>query len=237
MAVVLGTNAGFVTEAPVADPDGDRRTIDANREATKDTSPAGAGKITEIGWWSQQISEESNFEIGLYAHDAGNDKPATRLYVDATNAKGTSAGWKTVAVDWNIDPETIYWLAVAVIDTATTTFIDYVASGRFSTDGGGTLPNPWAGDSSEGAATDAIYAVWGSGVEYSELSGTVAAVSTVEDANLVTSTASELSGTIAAVSGIESASLGSTTVEMSVETAFIKRLVVAGNNQLFYEAI
>lgn len=236
MAVVLGTNAGFVESAPVGDPDGSRRTIDNSREATKDTSPAGAGTITEIGWWSQQISEEANFEIGLYAHDAGGDKPAARLYVEAINAKGTSAGWKTVAVNWAIDPETIYWIAVAVVNTTTTTFIDYVGSGRFSTDSGGTLPNPWDADSSEGAITHALYAVWGSDVTYSELSGTIAAVSTVEDADLATSTASELSGTIAAVSVVGNASLGQVAVSLAESVAYT-RLVAVGNDRFYYEDI
>lgn len=236
MAVVLGTNAGFVTEAPVADPDGLIRTIDNFKEATKDTSPAGAGVVTEIGWYCPDATEEANFEIGLYAHDAGNDKPAARLHVADTNAKGTGAGWKTVAVNWSIDPETIYWLAIAVTATATNTYIDYVAGGRFSTDGGGTLPNPWLVGSAEGAATEAIYAVWEAGTEYSELSGTIAAVSVVEAADLELITFSSLSGTIATTSTVGPASLGQAAVSLG-DSVVIQRLVAVGNDRFYYEDI
>ena len=70
----------------------------------------------------------------------------------------------------------------------------------------------------------------------SELSGMIAAVSVVTG-NIMLSSTSELSGTITAVSTVGPASLGSVTVDISVEMAFIKRLVVAGNNQIWYEAI
>ncbi len=70
-----------------------------------------------------------------------------------------------------------------------------------------------------------------------ELSGTVAATSNVENANLTISTTNELSGTIAAVSTVGPSSLGSVTVGLTVQTAFIKRLVTAGNNQIWYENI
>lgn len=161
MAVTLGINAGFVTEAPVADPGGSNQTVDGYRFATKDTSPAELTKITEIGWWCDNATQETNFEVGLYVHDAENDEPSTRLFVDNTNAKGTDAGWKTVAVDWTITPETIYWIAVQVDNVATATKIDYnptASSGRYAVQSGINLPDPFT-SGSEVSWAMAIYAL------------------------------------------------------------------------------
>ena len=235
MAVVLGTNAGFVTEAPVADPEGSKRTIDNNREATKDTSSATAGKITEVGWYCPDATEESNFQIGLYAHDAGDDKPAARLYVDDTNAKGTEAGWKTVAVNWSIDTETIYWLAITVVDTATTTYIDYVASGRFSTYSGHTLPNPW-GTSNEGTVTHAIYAVWEE-VSYVDLAGTGGGIG-AGTGILAISEYTSLAGTGGGLgSGSAILFISGLPLSKAGMTYTYKRVVAIGNNKVFYEDV
>ena len=165
MAVVLGTNAGFVTVAPTADPAGTTTLIDTQAVAVKDTAPVGSGKITEIGWWCDNATEETNFEVGLYSHNASSNKPATRLYVDTVNAKGTAAGWKTVVVDWNITAETIYWIAIKVDNTATQTNIDRnVDATRISiVTFSGSLSQPWPAGSTETIWCRAIYAVYESG--------------------------------------------------------------------------
>lgn len=162
MALVLGTNCGFVTVAPSADPEGTGEIIDAYADSIHDTSPATAAKITEIGWYCTNTTEEANFEVGVYT-DEGNDEPETRLHVDATNAKGGDAGWKSVVVDWEISPSTVYWLAMQLDDTPTSTRNDIAASGgtgeayKASSD----LPADWG--SSSGNDIDgmsSIYAVW-----------------------------------------------------------------------------
>ncbi len=123
-ALVLGTNSGFVTSAPTEDPAGTSSQIDNYAKATKHTAPAGATQITDVLWYCDNDSNEADFEVGLYSHDAVNDVPLTRLYVDTVNAKGTTAGWKSVdvsAANWTITAGTIYWIAVQLDDTATTT--------------------------------------------------------------------------------------------------------------------
>lgn len=148
MAIVLGTNAGFVTEAPVADPTGIIFGIDNQADYTKDTTPAGGNiHITEIGWWCDVATEAANFEVGIYDHDSGDDVPNNLIEVSRTNAKGTTAGWKTASVDWIISPETIYWIGVQLDNTDTDTYTNRSTSGgrsfyQFSKT---TLPNP-AGD-------------------------------------------------------------------------------------------
>lgn len=163
MALVLGTNCGFVTTAPTSDPAGGGQFFADNYCWTiKDTSPVGAAKITEIGWWCDGASEAANFEVGIYSHNVGDDEPENRLFVDDTNAKGTTAGWKTVAVDWVIDAETIYWIAFQLDDTATTSFVDYTntpAAKVSHISGVSTLPNPW-GSGHENVVVLAVYAVW-----------------------------------------------------------------------------
>jgi hypothetical protein len=109
MALVLGTSSGFVTVAPTTDPAGaTATTIDGSSVVTKHTSPAGATRITEIGWY-RGGTNTANWEIALYADDAG--VAGARLFVDATNSSASS-GWLTTAVDWTITPNTPYWLGL-----------------------------------------------------------------------------------------------------------------------------
>ena len=150
MAVVLGTNAGFVTEAPVADPEGfptSGVSIDYLSRAMKHTTPAGVSKITEIGWYQNAYQEDDvNYEVGLYSHDAGNDVPLNRLYADTVNSKGTAQGWKVASgLDWDVTAETIYWIAVQVYPTAPDTFIDLVTTGGVDSRmvNQASLVNPW----------------------------------------------------------------------------------------------
>jgi len=240
MALVLGTNCGFVTVAPVGDPSGTATTSDNYARATKHVAPEDANVITEIGWWSNDISEETNFEVGLYSHDAGNNKPDARLFVDNTNAKGTTAGWKTVAVNWEITPGVTYWIAIQIDNTSTASKIDYTNAGepsRGSTVIGASLANPWTGGGFENAGYNfSIYAVVELGITYSELSGTIASESTISG-NLSTTSVSTLSGTIAATSDV-SGNLGSTAVSIdSTAIVSIKRLVCSGSNRIYYEDI
>lgn len=166
MPLVPGTNCGFVSVAPSVNPGGINTNVDGYARAIKHVSPVGATKITEIGWWSDNSSQETNFEVGLYSHDAGNDKPNVRLFVDATNAKGTAAGWKTVAVNWEITAETTYWIAIQVDPTATRTKFDYWdfgAPSRGATVNAATLPTPWAGGFENAGYVFSIYALYEEG--------------------------------------------------------------------------
>jgi len=164
-AVVKGTNCGFVTVAPTADPaDGDT-VADAFAHAMKDLVPVGATKIVEMGWWCDNDTEAANFEVGLYSDDSGNTLPLNRLFVAATNAKGTTAGWKRVTVDWDISGlgnGTAVWLARELDNTATATNTNYTAAGTGNharRSNATTLPDPWL-NSDSGTRLYAIYAVW-----------------------------------------------------------------------------
>ncbi|KKK95682.1 hypothetical protein LCGC14_2670340, partial [marine sediment metagenome] len=140
MALVVGTNCGFCATAPSADPTVSGASTNDFKNALKGTSPGTAVKITEIGWYCSNATQETNFEVGIYTHNVGLDRPdAVVGSLSQTNAKGTTAGWKSVAVDITISSSTIYWIAVQVDATATTTNIDFEAvAGRYSRQGSRT---------------------------------------------------------------------------------------------------
>ena len=160
MAVVIGTNAGFVTVAPSGDPSGTQMSIGNTMEALKDTSPADAAVVTEIGWWCNFATAEANYEVAIYDHDSGDDDPLNIVGVkDDTNAKGTDVGWKRVTgLNIEISPSTIYWIAVQCDVAASVTA--YTAGGRMAYKTSVfTLPDPWDG-TSELSRIAAFYAVY-----------------------------------------------------------------------------
>ena len=149
MAVVLGTSAGFVTTAPTSDPDGSFViTLDTFARAVRDTTPSGTIKIIDIGWWCDSTTNESNYEVGIYS-STGTSYPNTAISLYQTNAKGTTTGWKKVTVDIDLNPETVYWIAVQLDDTSSNTSSNLELSGsRTSSLSATTLPGTW-GDQSE----------------------------------------------------------------------------------------
>jgi len=176
MALVKGTNCGFVTEAPTTDPGAATyTTTDGWVYGNKFTSPAGATKVIEIGWWSTQISNEANFEVGIYTHDSDNDKPLNLLPGSSGNkAKGTSAGWKVATgLDITIEPEKIYWIAEQCDPTSTITRLGKTnnAAYRYEYLGVSYTALPGSFGTSDGGynSIGAIYAVYEvSGTNYIE---------------------------------------------------------------------
>jgi len=164
MALVLGTNCGFVTVAPTDDPEGsDTRYVSGNARALKIIAPTGATKITEIGWWHNSNPYNANFEVGLYSHNSEDDEPEERLWVDNTNAKGTTEEWKRVTgLDIPITAGTTYWLALQVDTATTSSSTDYKADvgERYAyLSSQSSLPNPWGTSTSFVAGLLAFYAV------------------------------------------------------------------------------
>jgi len=162
-AIVKGTNAGFVTATPSGDPVATSGEMDGFAIAQKHTSPADADTIIEIGWYVDNPTPDTNYEVGIYSHDGVGDQPENRLGVDATNAKGTDAGWKTVTgLNIDIDPSTIYWIALQVDNMAEQTNTNYAADGgeRMAYKTSATeLPDPWSNTGNLGRIY-AFYAVY-----------------------------------------------------------------------------
>ena len=126
MALVLGTSCGFVTSSPSADPGGTAlEDVDTTAQTLKATAPVGATKVTEIGWWCDNATEEANFEVGIYGDNGSGTAPDAVIELNQTNAKGTGAGWKKVTgLNIAITAGTIYWIAMQLDDTATGTDTD-----------------------------------------------------------------------------------------------------------------
>jgi hypothetical protein len=158
MALAIGTNVGFVTTAPTADPAGSDTTIDGSSVVVKDTSPAGAIRITEIGWYRGSGTNTANFEVALYSEAAG--VADVRIFVDATNSSA-AGGWITTTVDWPISPSTAYWLGLQMDAHTGSSTVDSATSGGSGIDlrtVQTTLNNPYGG----GAVSDAdgMYAIY-----------------------------------------------------------------------------
>jgi len=162
----LGTNCGFVTEAPTSDPGGSALLACNRASAGKFTSPAGAIKIIEIGWWSSITSANTDTcRVGIYSNNTGDDEPLTLLAQSDEFSTGTTTGWKKMSVNFDIEPETTYWLAVVVPYGNPCHKIDYsTTGGRYSQDAGGTFSETWNADFATNNFLIAIYAVYETGV-------------------------------------------------------------------------
>jgi len=165
MALVKGTNCGFLLATPSGNPLGnDLEVMDTLAWSLKDTAPVGATKVTEIGWWCDNATEEANFEVGIYDHNVGDNNPEAKVGdFSTTNAKGTDAGWKKVTgLNIPITAGTIYWIAVQLDDTATTTNICFESSDGDRMDrkvGQTTLTDPWGASTSLADNINGIYAI------------------------------------------------------------------------------
>src|SRR3990167_10999855 len=158
MALTLGTNCGFVTVAPTADPAGTSTTIDGSSVVTKHTSPVGATKITEIGWYRAAGTNTINWEIALYADGSG--VATTRLFVDATNSTASN-GWVVTAVDWTISASTAYWLGLQMDAHSGNSGVDRADAGGAGSDilaSQTALNDPYGGGAGEDA--DGVYAIY-----------------------------------------------------------------------------
>lgn len=165
MSLILGTNCGLVTVAPTTDPAESGAVTDARSRAFRVTASAD-GTITEIGWWCSNNTEAANYQLGVYAHDAGNDKPDALLATSGDIAKGTTGGWKVATgFSLSITSGTTYWIALQLDNTATNTSVDRVATvgqeHHDSTTNSTSLVDPWGtSTASNQAYLVAIYALY-----------------------------------------------------------------------------
>ena len=161
-AVVKGTSCGFVTVAPTSDPEGYSFAVSTWGRGFKDVAPTGATKVTEIGVYINIETEAADIDLGIYSHNAGDDNPEA-LLGSATIPKGTTAGWKTTAVNIDITASTTYWIAVQVDETTLSTSTDYTTDAGEKMDYKATqtsLTDPWGVSGGSGGFLFAVYAVY-----------------------------------------------------------------------------
>ncbi len=166
MGLVKGVNCGLVLTKPTLDPaSGSRIVCDQFTWAMKVTTPAVIAKVTEIGFWVDNATEDRNFDVGIYTHDVGEDEPLDRLAgAIFGKAKGLDAGWKRSDVlNIALNPNTIYWISVHLFNTPSTTNLDYLADGGEKADyknGDPGLENPWPGSVTSLGWLLGIYALY-----------------------------------------------------------------------------
>ena len=169
MTLVVGTNCGLVETAPTSDPTGGFLRVANDSELAMRIIPTRDIIITEIGWWCNEATQAANFEVGIYDHDSGVDRPEDLIHVDRTNAKGTDAGWKVVSgLSWNLTANTTYWIAFQLDDTASVTQTDIeIISGEKNVHktGQSTLESTWTGTLDGNNNATAIYAVFESALK------------------------------------------------------------------------
>lgn len=145
MAVVKGVNSGFVSVSPTADPAGTNVTCNDIYRVFLDTSPSGATKITEVGFWNDGSTTSTNYEMGIYAADGTGGAAGTLIHVSRTNTLGTTSGWKKITVDWSISGNTNYWIGLQVDSVSPNVLTNYSSdTGSFDgTSPASTLPSPY----------------------------------------------------------------------------------------------
>jgi len=162
MVLTKGTNCGFVTSSPSADPTDTASIIDTKSYGIKD-SPSSSGNVTEIGWYCDNATQAADFQVGIYEHDAGSDVPGAAISIDTSGAKGTTAGWKKVTgLSIAVTSGTTYWICVQVDNTVTQTNmnLNLTSSGnRYSWMNSQTeLADPWSSDGAQDNRIIGIYA-------------------------------------------------------------------------------
>jgi hypothetical protein len=164
MAVVMGTNAGFVTSSPSADPAGSTSAQDYRSSALKDTTPDEAVTVTEIGWYADNATEDANWEAAIYTDDGSGNNPDEIVDSDITNDKGTDAGWKKcTGLNIALDANTVYWIAVQCDDTSTDTDTNWSSGSELwdRINNSSALPGTWGtSDTNFTIYIPSIYAVY-----------------------------------------------------------------------------
>ena len=212
--------------------------------------------------WAQSFTASKNYDLSyvkLLLGASGNpsahtvtveifatssDKPTGPALATGTISGATiyagGLGWYQINMDSPVSLSNGVVYAIWVSnDTAgsTSQHIDWRMDVSSPAYGGGQLYYSGNGGSTwTGYGYDSMFETHESDVTYSELSGTVAAVSEVEAADLELNQYVTLSGTVAAVSAVEPASLGQVAVSLA-ESVVYTRLMAVGNDRFYYEAI
>ena len=163
MAVVIGTNSGFVTTAPTTDPSGWQGYQSNTYQTCFSLATTSAITITEMGFHANHDVAEADFDIGIYSDDSGPDE---LIHISANNTKTTGAGWKKVTgLNFELNASTTYWLAIQ-LDGANFVGLDATDSAtghvvKQSYGSKSSLVDPW--DSTASSGDDralALYALY-----------------------------------------------------------------------------
>lgn len=160
--LVLGTNCGFVTAAPVDDPAGLATDMSSNVKALRVTVPTGyVYEINRLGWYCSSATDTANYEMGIYTDDGS--EPDVLLVKSGPEAKGAAAAWITKEEDLSYMLNAgIYWIAVQC-DWRPGTNADYKADAGEKMDyklSYTTLPDPWGNSTDTLGWLLSVYALY-----------------------------------------------------------------------------
>ena len=169
MALVKGTNCGFITTSPSVDPDASAQgTQDGYQAASKFTSPAGNNKVTEIGWYQDSTSNDAaEYSCGIYSHDAGDNEPNALIATQSTGQSttaNTDAWYKYTGLNISISESTTYWIATGQEGVSGANRLDRESDAGEQRDyktaeaGPNYLSDPWGDSSGAGGYLNAYYA-------------------------------------------------------------------------------
>lgn len=158
MALVNGTNCGFVLVAPTADPEGTNFTATNNLVSGRFQLTTPNQRVTEMGLYVDNATAAETIFIGIYSHDSTNNKPDV-LLVSGSFAKGTTSGWKSGSISYSPSAGVNYWLATAMTDGEATSGNNAANAGEFYV-GRATfqMPDPWGAAEDTGNQLMGIYA-------------------------------------------------------------------------------
>ena len=143
-AVTDGTDGGLVTTSPTAAPSGSNSPFsDSITYAERVLTPS-LINITEMGIYITGATEAQNITLGIYD---GNITTPINLIRNVSFAKGTTSGWKRIAITPHIqlNASTYYWLAYGMPATPTFTRVKLTSLGGHprNQDTSGLFPNPY----------------------------------------------------------------------------------------------
>ena len=162
MALVKGTNCGFVAARPVADPVGTTLGVGTRATSFKDVAPATTVRVIEIGYWNDEVGGTGNQsgEVGIYEDDAGNARPGA-LIASVNFNSGDGQDWVFSACDIAITEGNTYWIALFVSSVGSdSNFTATVGENTEIRIGQASLPNPWGLSTFSQAWLSSIYAIW-----------------------------------------------------------------------------
>jgi hypothetical protein len=160
VAIVLGTNVGFVATRPTVSPAAANGDATLSRWALKHTSPAGSNNLVELGWHVRYFDAADTFRMALYAHDAANDRPGALLALTAADIAVTSENWFYGAASYALAASTVYWMALLRANPSRSEVgWDDLTGARVAIDSVTSLSDPWGSSSEQyGDVGVALYA-------------------------------------------------------------------------------
>jgi len=163
--LVLGSNCGFVTETPTADPDNFQAGSDGQAFALMHTSPAGNNKVVEIGFWQgESDNAAAAYNVGIYADNAGSPGALIATQSSGQSTTVNTSGWyKYTGLNLSLTAATDYWISVGMEPVNPANNMDYLSapgSGvalKFDSLANSTLLDPFE---VEGGNANILYSIY-----------------------------------------------------------------------------